>query len=167
MPHALLAPLRDVDGVYGSLLVSSEGDLVADDLPSWMAGASLVAATGRIARLRETLAPEGPLDWCAIRYAEHKLFLKSAGELTFTVVGRADTDATALRMAITLASRRLPSLEVEVEVELAAEPELEPTLTPALPPPPPVPSPPRRPSSSPFGASTSRARTYRGRRIDD
>jgi len=158
MTRETLASLRDVDGVYGCLVVSPTGALVAHDLPSWMQGASVGDAGGRIARLRETLAQDGPLDWCVIRFAEHKLFLRAVGELIYTVIARADIDATALRMAMTLTARRFPTLPPPPH---PVEPERPAAV------PPPLPSSTPKATGMPFGGSGARPRTYRGRRIDE
>jgi predicted regulator of Ras-like GTPase activity (Roadblock/LC7/MglB family) len=174
-PDGWLGSLRDVEGVYGSFALSADGAVLASDLPRWMEHAHLDDAGARLARLRETLAPDRSLDWCAIRFTEHKLFLRSAGDRILCVLASAGTDATALKMAATPVSRRLgdapfverapiapePPTTVEIEVDL---PRDDPPAPIARAHPPRTTAPP--PFAKPGTVATDRVRTYRGRRVD-
>jgi hypothetical protein len=157
-PH-LLASLREVDGVYGSFLLSAEGCVLSSDLPGWLAAADLSSAGPRLVRLRDTLSESRDPTWCVVRFEDHKLFLRTYAEGMLCMVGTTSVDAAALQMASALVVRRLPQA-------LASE----------RPPPPLPPSPegaqpaPTGPTGSAFpgrGAPSARGRTYRGRVVDD
>jgi predicted regulator of Ras-like GTPase activity (Roadblock/LC7/MglB family) len=177
-----LRTLRDVEGVYGSFVIAGTGALIASDLPA-VFDAELFDEVGpRITRLYETFHSGGEeLDGCVLRYADHKLYLRS---MTWGVIGILSAVAVnkpALRMVANLVIRR-----IDPEVVPSLRPAISPSVPPVpahLPktPTPPAPPPPRsvshhprpaaavskegRDSSPP--ASSHPVRMYRGRPVTD
>ncbi|HSC86870.1 MAG TPA: hypothetical protein VLC09_06345, partial [Polyangiaceae bacterium] len=102
----VLSSLRDVDGIVGSFVVNSDGDLVAEDLPAYFAGVAEQVAP-RAVRLRDALSlTEGSVSACTIRYADHKLSLRSVHGALLAVVASQGVNAPALRMAMNLVARK-------------------------------------------------------------
>ncbi len=102
--------LRDVDEVQGSFLVGDEGRLLARDLPA-VFHAELFADVGpRLVRLREMfdVGSRQP-STLTLRFAEHKLHVRSVGQLLLCVITGAKVNGPALRMAINLVARRVES----------------------------------------------------------
>lgn len=121
-----LSGLRDVGDVEGSFLLGARGELVARDLPAVFHDEVFGEVGPRLARLRETLESDGDdLSSLTLRFAEHKLHLRSVGALMLGVVTGARVNGPALRMAINLVARRVaslaPGLEPEVTPDLAPE----------------------------------------------
>jgi predicted regulator of Ras-like GTPase activity (Roadblock/LC7/MglB family) len=178
-----LQALRDVEGVYGSFVISRAGALVASDLPA-IFDAQLFDEVGpRITRLCETFASGGEeLDGCVLRYPEHKLYLRSMAWGLIGVLSAVAVNKPALRMVVNLVIRRIDP-EVVPSLRPPAPPILL-TATPApgarLPTPPPPPMrpvsyPPETPlgptpdgrDSSPPTSSARHVRMYRGRPVTD
>jgi predicted regulator of Ras-like GTPase activity (Roadblock/LC7/MglB family) len=166
MISQVLAAMRDVDGVHGSFVVTKTGALVGKDLPAMFDDAVLTEVGRRIARLNEGLSAGGQdFDNCVMRFADHKLYLRSVPNGFLCVLSTNGVNAPALKMALTLTSRR-------VDPMITAEPEAPPpsipsvaaaTMASTLPntaPPPPTSEPPRA-SESP----RRQAATYRGHRV--
>lgn len=149
-----LAGLRDVAGVHGSFVLNLSGELVAKDLPAVFHDELFVEVGARLSRFVETMASEGDAVTSAtLRFEEHRLHVTRSGHGLIAVIAANDVNMAALRMALTLTSRR-------VEPELLAlltspPPPVAPpstaTLKPATPPPPSV------------AGSLGVPRTYRGR----
>jgi hypothetical protein len=110
-----LSGLRDVEGVYGSFVITQRGALLGRDLPA-MFDERLFAELGpRIERLTQALGGEARrVQSCVLRFSEHKLHVRYVGRCIFGVVTSAVVNAATLRMALTLISRRL-------EAELPAQ----------------------------------------------
>jgi hypothetical protein len=173
-----LRALRDVEGVYGGFVIARTGALVASDLPA-IFDADLFDDVGpRIIRLWETFRSGGEeLDGCVLRYAEHKLYLRTMAWGLIGVLSAGAVNQPALRMVVNLVIRR-----VDPEVV----PSLRPTLPPPAPPAPvaklptplappvrPVSHPPEPPASPPWEEGESaplsgrHVRMYRGRPVTD
>jgi predicted regulator of Ras-like GTPase activity (Roadblock/LC7/MglB family) len=108
MLSSALNGLRDVDDVHGSFLVGPEGELLARDLPA-VFHAELFAEVGpRLARLRDTFDPTGAEPTSAtLRFADHKIYLRSLGTSLLCVLTGAKVNVPALRMAMNLVARRV------------------------------------------------------------
>ena len=132
-----LAGLRDVDDVRGSFLLNGGGLLVARDLPT-LFRAELFADVGpRLLRLRETLESDGDdLSTLTLRFAEHKLHLRTVGALLLGVITGAKVNGPALRMAINLVARRVAAHadEIHARVEAPAAATTPVATTPKAPP---------------------------------
>jgi predicted regulator of Ras-like GTPase activity (Roadblock/LC7/MglB family) len=111
--NATLSTFRDVEGVRGSFIVTNSGTLVARDLPAMFTDALLDQVGPRVVRLREALGSVGSeVETCLIRFAEHKVFLKSLPHGMLCVVTATGVNIPALKMAANLAGRRIgPELE--------------------------------------------------------
>jgi predicted regulator of Ras-like GTPase activity (Roadblock/LC7/MglB family) len=173
----MLRALRDVEGVYGSFVIARTGALAASDLPP-IFDADLFDEVGpKIMRLYETFRSGGEeLDGCTLRYAEHKLYLRTMAWGLIGVLSTFAVNKPSLRMAVNLVIRRV-------------DPEVVPSLRPAFsasapPPTPPLPrlptplAPPVRPASAhpevpPEARDSSPppggrpVRMYRGRPVTD
>jgi hypothetical protein len=103
-----LAPLRDVAGVLGSFFLDRAGGVAACDLPP-MLGTELLREVGpRVLRLEETLGAEGTgPESIVLRFDQQRLHLRFLPDGVFGVLAQHDVNAASLKMALTLAGRRL------------------------------------------------------------
>lgn len=167
----MLRALRDVEGVYGSFVVSRAGALVAGDLPPIFDAEVFGEVGPRFTRLFDTFRAGGEeLEGCLVRYAEHKLYLRAMAWGLIGVLSAVGVNKPALRMGVNLVIRRV-------------DPEVVPSLRPSVtPPPPPVklPTPlappvrafPEPPSVAPEARDSNPptsgpVRMYRGRPVTD
>jgi len=104
----LLAPLRDVAGVLGSFFLDRAGGVAASDLPP-MLGTELLREVGpRVLRLEETLGADGTgPQSIVLRFDQQRLHLRFVPDGVFGVLVQHDVNAASLKMALTLAGRRL------------------------------------------------------------
>ncbi len=118
----MLRALRDVDGVYGSFVIARTGALIASDLPP-IFDADLFDEVGpRITRLYETFRTGGEeLEGCVLRYAEHRLYVRTMAWGLIGVLSAVAVNKPALRMVVNLVIRRV-------------DPEVVPSLRPPVPP---------------------------------
>ena len=146
----ILAGMRDVDGVHGSFVVTRTGVLAGKDLPPMFDDAVLTEVGRRVGRLHEGLCSDGPdFDHCVLRFADHKLYLRSLPNGFLCVLATNGVNAPALKMALTLTARRVDPLILD-----AAAASSTPAATP------------QRSSEAPQsgGAPSRRQATYRGHR---
>jgi len=151
----ILAGMRDVDGVHGSFVVTKTGALAGKDLPPMFDDAVLNEVGRRVVRLHEGLCAGGDdFDHCVMRFADHKLYLRSVPNGFLCVLSTNGVNTPALKMALTLTSRRVDPLIAEA----AAAPTSvsSPSVAPRSSEVPPAPS-----SSAP----SRRQATYRGHRV--
>ncbi|MEO8901288.1 MAG: hypothetical protein ABI488_06265 [Polyangiaceae bacterium] len=152
MISSILAAMRDVDGVHGSFVVTRAGALAGKDLPPMFDDAVLTEVGRRVVRLHDGLSAGGQdLELCVMRFADHKLYLRSVPNGFLCVLSTNGVNTPALKMALTLTSRRIDSLITEAA---AAAPS-------------PSAAPPRA-SESPkpgSGEPSKRQATYRGHRV--
>jgi hypothetical protein len=100
--------LFDVNGVYGSFLLMPTGDLAARALPEVVDDATLAEVGGRVVRLGETFQTTGiDPELCVLRFAEHKLYVKTFTGGSLCVVTGIDVSMPALRMAANLIVRKV------------------------------------------------------------
>jgi predicted regulator of Ras-like GTPase activity (Roadblock/LC7/MglB family) len=145
-----LSALRDVAGVHGSFVLKTTGELVGKDLPAVFQDEIFVEVGARLSRFVETMAADGDEVTSAIlRFDEHRLYVTRFAHGLLAVIAANEINAAALRMALTLTTRRL---EPEIAALLTNPP---PAVTPIsfTPPPPSV------------AGSHGVPRTYRGRII--
>jgi len=145
-----LAALRDVAGVHGSFLLRSTGELLGKDLPAVFHDEIFVEVGARLSRFVETMAADGDeVSSAVLRFDEHRLYVTRFAHGLLAVIAANEINTAALRMAVTLTTRRI-------------EPEIISLLT--SPPPAVAPSPstaPPPPTS--IAGSHGAPRTYRGR----
>jgi predicted regulator of Ras-like GTPase activity (Roadblock/LC7/MglB family) len=103
-----LSSLFDVSGVYGSFLLTPAGDVAARALPEIVDDATLAEVGGRVVRLGETFQTTGiEPELCVLRFAEHKLYVKTIAGGALCVVTGVDVSMPALRMAANLVARKV------------------------------------------------------------
>jgi len=178
-----LRTLRDVDGVYGSFVISGAGALVSRDLPAVFDDAVLADVGPRITRIYETFASGGDeLESVLLRYFEHKLYVRRLAWGMLGILCSAAVNLPALRMVGNLVTRRIDP-EVGTGVARAiprprtpAPPAVAPRPLPPTPAPAPV-APSRTNPPPPIAETTpvvteappptnGPVRMYRGRRIE-
>jgi len=144
-----LAALRDVAGVHGSFVLSLTGELMGKDLPAVFHDEIFVEVGARLSRFIETMAADGDeVSSAVLRFDEHRLHVTRFAHGLLAVIAANEINAAALRMAVTLTTRRI-------------EPEIVSLLT--SPPPPVSPSPSLTPPPVSVAGSHGAPRTYRGR----
>jgi predicted regulator of Ras-like GTPase activity (Roadblock/LC7/MglB family) len=149
-----LAALRDVAGVHGSFVLQPTGELIGKDLPAVFHDELFVEVGARLSRFVETMAADGDeVSSAILRFDEHRLYVTRFAHGLLAVITANDINAAALRMALTLTTRRL---EAEIVALLSGPP---PSVAPrvdraSLTPPPPG-----------LAGSHGAPRTYRGRLI--
>lgn len=148
--RSLLA-LRDVAGVHGSFVLKLTGELVGKDLPAVFHDELFLEVGARLSRFVETVGTEGDeVSSAILRFDEHRLYVTRFAYGLLAVITANDINAAALRMALTLTTRRL-------------EPELLALLT--SPPPSAAPRSSLTPPPPSVAGSQGVPRTYRGRVI--
>ena len=147
-----LSALRDVAGVHGSFVLKPSGELLGKDLPAVFHDELFVEVGARLSRFVETMAADGDeVSSAVLRFDEHRLYVSRFTHGLLAVIAANEINAAALRMALTLTTRRL-------------EPEIVALMT--SPPPPVVsktPSPSMTPPPVSVAGSHGVPRTYRGR----
>ena len=116
--ESVLRSLRDVDGVVGSFVLSRQGALAARDLPEYFDAGALTEVGPRVERLYEAWKSlDTELETASLVFADHRLHLRLVGAGFLAVVSSAEVNAPALRMAISMVSRRVgPVLEARASV---------------------------------------------------
>jgi predicted regulator of Ras-like GTPase activity (Roadblock/LC7/MglB family) len=146
-----LAALRDVAGVHGSFVLQPTGELVGKDLPAVFHDELFVEVGARLSRFVETLAADGDeVSSAILRFDEHRLYVTRFPQGMLAVITANDINAAALRMAVTLTTRRL---EAEILGLLSQAPPPVSSRASVTPPPPSL------------AGSHGVPRTYRGRII--
>jgi hypothetical protein len=144
-----LSALRDVAGVHGSFVLRPTGELLGKDLPAVFHDELFVEVGARLSRFVETMAADGDeVSSAVLRFDEHRLYVTRFAHGLLAVIAANEINAAALRMAVTLTTRRI-------------EPEVVALLT--NPPPPVALSPSLTPPPVSVAGSHGAPRTYRGR----
>jgi len=183
-----LRTLRDVQGVFGSFVISTSGSVVSKDLPAVFDNELIAEVGPRITRFYETFASGGEeLDSVMLRYFEHKLYVRKLAWGFVGILSGIEVNLPALRMVGNLVARKIDPEVAAATVSRPPTPRTPspPQVSPAstkppgpTPPPPPVsrtaPPTPPRPAAPPPEAHDSKqpnsehqVRMYRGRRIDE
>ena len=152
--QSALKALRDIQGVFGSFVLTSSGELLDKDLPAVFHDEVFLETGPRIMRLCEAIEHGGEaLDSLVLRFADHKLHVRRSRGGLLCVITDVGTNVPALRMAPALVARRLGNVLSDPSEEAA---------TPSEPPPPPR-------DSAPPPLSTRldkrQSQTYRGRPV--
>jgi len=164
MISQVLSAMRDVDGVHGSFVITKTGALAGKDLPAMFDDAVLTEVGRRIARLNEGLCAGGQdFDNCVMRFADHKLYLRSVPNGFLCVLSTNGVNTPALKMALTLTSRRVDPMIVEQETVAVAPVSTSPPPVSSAPP---ASTPPKASEPPKFGELTRRQpATFRGHRV--
>jgi predicted regulator of Ras-like GTPase activity (Roadblock/LC7/MglB family) len=159
--HALAA-LRDVAGVHGSFVLAHDGQLLAKDLPAVFHDQLFVEVGARLSRFMDTFAAEGDeISSAVFRFEEHRLQLTRFQHGLLAVICENDVNGSALRMALTLTTRRISP---EINALLTSAP-VAPSIAPSPAQPSAPPAAASAPSSPPIAGSPGVPRVYRGRII--
>lgn len=125
-----LSSLRDVQGVYGSFMLSDSGGLLDKDLPAVFQDEVFEETGPRIVRVCEAVEHGGEaLESLALRFADHKLHVRRSRGGLLCVIANADTNAPALKMALALLARRFGPSEHVARSEPPAAPSAAPLST--------------------------------------
>jgi predicted regulator of Ras-like GTPase activity (Roadblock/LC7/MglB family) len=153
----ILAGMRDVDGVHGSFVVTRAGALAGKDLPPMFDDTVLTEVGRRIVRLHDGLCAGGEdFDHCVMRFADHKLYLRCVPNGFLCVLSTNAVNTPALKMALTLTSRRVDPLIADA-ASAGSGALAGPSATPARAS--------EAPPSAGSGAPSRRQATYRGHRV--
>ena len=103
-----LGSLFDLVGVYGSFLITPAGDVAARALPEIVDDATLAEVGGRVIRLGDTFRTAGiDAELCVLRFAEHKVYIKSLQGGMLCILTGSQVNVPALRMAANLVARKV------------------------------------------------------------
>src|SRR5260221_19254 len=109
----LLRGLCDVDGVIGIFVLSDGGGLLDRDLPATFDAGTFAEAGPRIIRLAELGSSYGDgFRFFVIRFAEHKLYVRTMAGAFLGVLVAPSTSLPALKAAANLIARRVEALLV-------------------------------------------------------
>jgi predicted regulator of Ras-like GTPase activity (Roadblock/LC7/MglB family) len=104
--------LRDIKGVFGAFVLNDSGEVCLNDMPSVLTLNELSAIGPRICRIVDSLTKHPPVESFTIRFVEHRLTVRPLQDGSFLcVLSDAQTNQPALRMATTLASRKLQGFD--------------------------------------------------------
>jgi len=166
----VLTALREIEGIVGSFVVSSEGGLIGRDLPSVFDDDTLLRVTPRLVRLREGIASDA-VDPTAIvlRYSEHKLHIRPVEAGLLCVLSESKVNTPALRVAMKLVARRIAAHVQQRAHQIASSttpPATERSRAPQPPSTAPAPTAaPTPPSAVPVPSKAPSGMIYRGQRI--
>ena len=105
---AVLATLRDVPGITGSFAFLDDGQILCRDLPPLFSDELLCDIAPRVIRLAEAFAAGGDeATSCVLRFRDHQLVVRRLRYARLCVLGTAEVDAPALRMAVNVVARRI------------------------------------------------------------
>jgi predicted regulator of Ras-like GTPase activity (Roadblock/LC7/MglB family) len=114
---SVLGGLRDLEGVYGSFVLTRDGELVGKDLPNVFDEALFAEVGPRIARLTDTLIdPNDRLSTLSVSAGSYKLHLRDLPDGLLGVLMSMHANMPALNMAINVAVRRLPARQDSLPV---------------------------------------------------
>ena len=103
---ALLEQLRQMSGVVGSMLISSDGELISHSMPAQRSDA-LLAAAPRLSVLLEALSAGRPAESYSLRFASHRLLIQPVEGAFLCVLCDLSGTSPLLRMAMKVTGRRL------------------------------------------------------------
>ncbi len=106
---SVLEGLRDLEGVFGSFMLTRSGELLGKDLPAVFDDALFAEVGPRITRLTDTLIDEDDrLSTLNVSAGSYKLHLRDLPDGILGVLMSMHANMPALSMAINVAVRRLP-----------------------------------------------------------
>ena len=110
--ETLLAALRELDGIWGSFVLSLDGELLLWDVPRTISEDTLDAVGPRLAVLRDALTSGGRMhvDFLTLRYERHRLCLGTTPFGIMCVIASPSVNMPALRMAMNVTCKRLDRL---------------------------------------------------------
>lgn len=115
-----LASLRDINGVTGSFIVGSAGQLIARDTSALLGEEILAPVAPRLVRLWETLREvDKSLDQAVISYESQKLYVRPVVLGLLCTIVPFGTNMPALRMAVNLLLKKINPQLSELQFEAA------------------------------------------------
>lgn len=106
----VLAGLRDVEGVIGSLALTRDGGLVGQDLPHVLDEATVRRLATRLSQLGDALLTSGgDFESSTLHFENYQLHLGLLSPGLIGVVTEERVNQPALNMALRVAARRLAS----------------------------------------------------------
>jgi len=125
-----LQTLKDIQGIQGSFLIgTTEGQLLARDLPRLIDDNALAQVGPRICRLFDVVESEVPTDYAALRFADHRLDVRRLETVHLCVLADANVNLPALRMAMKLVCRKLEQHDFSAAVREPPPEEAKPVTT--------------------------------------
>lgn len=94
-----LKGLRDFEGVVASFVISTEGEILAADIPAYLDLQALMEASPRLLRMFEAWSVEVPGAECMVRFSEQRLCLFGFEGLVVCVLLSGAVQLPALRRA--------------------------------------------------------------------
>lgn len=169
VPEQVLAPLRDIEGVEGSFIVSQTGQVLCHDMPYHFDAGTLGEVGPRASRIFEAWSLEPNRSECLLRFIDHKLYMRGIDGAVLCALVTPDVHLTGMRTAAQLVGRRLGEWYTE-QREAKRPARVAPPPLPLQTPVPPPPAgalrePTRRQVTEPSGR-TKRVRVYRGQRFE-
>jgi predicted regulator of Ras-like GTPase activity (Roadblock/LC7/MglB family) len=144
---AILGSLRDIEGVLGSFIWLSDGQLLASDMPDNCPTATLQAVGARVQRLCDAFVSMGQqFESTTLAFAHYRLHVCTTDHAFIGAVLAKQVNMSALKMAATLALRDLSTELARPVASHALHTWTSPT--------------PRQEPPAPAGA-----RSYRGQRL--
>jgi len=155
MNHSLisiLASLRDIEGVLGSFIWLSDGQLLATDMPEDCQPKTIEAVAARVQRLYEAFSSVGHgFESTTVAFAQYRLHVCAVDQAFVAAVLGSHVNMSALKMAATLALRELAVVLSHPRTGRAVLPATQPARAP------------RESGEQPLSAGVSRS--YRGQRL--
>lgn len=113
-----LASLRDINGVTGSFIVGTSGQLIARDTPALLGEEVLAPVGPRLLRLWDTLREvDQSLDQAVISYESQKLYVRPLVQGLLCAIVPLGTNMPALRMAVNLLLKKVNPRIAELQSE--------------------------------------------------
>ena len=97
--NEIIRTLRDVDGVGGSFVVGDEGILMSQDMPAYFDLQTLNQVGPRIWRMLDAWSVDSGQAECALRFSEHRLYLKGGDGVVLCILLAGQVQMAALRTA--------------------------------------------------------------------
>jgi predicted regulator of Ras-like GTPase activity (Roadblock/LC7/MglB family) len=105
---AILGSLRDIEGVLGSFISLTGGQLLASDMPENCSPATLEAVAARVQRLCDAFVSMGQqFESTTLAFAHYRLHICATESAFIGAVLAKQVNMSALKMAATLALRDL------------------------------------------------------------
>lgn len=105
-----LRTLRDIDGVLGSFVISSRGELLGRDVTAACGSDVLALVGGRLQQLCNAFVSAdigGPFESTTLYFPQYKLHIRAFANLYIVAVVSAEVNLPALRMAMNMLGRQV------------------------------------------------------------
>ena len=107
----LLSPIRRLDGIWATFVLSGTGQLMLWDVPRVLTEETLDQVAAPLVSLCDALGRGySEIDFCVLRYAKHRLCLHATADGMICVVAAPAVNMPALKTAAAVTLRRLGPL---------------------------------------------------------